>query len=185
MYKNILILSTSPRKGGNSEALADAFAEGAREAGHNAEKICLYDKNIQFCKGCLACQKTQKCVIQDDANAIVERMIRADVVVFATPIYFYEMSGQMKTLLDRTNPAFATQYKFRDIYLLATAADSNEASMDGAIKGLAGWIACFAGARLAGVVRGLGVDVIGSIQGTPAPLKQSYDRGRTICGSLQ
>lgn len=180
MNKNILIISTSLRKGGNSEALADVFAEGAREAGHTAEKICLGDKSIQFCKGCLACQKSKKCVIQDDANAIVERMIRADAVVFATPIYFYEMSGQMKTLLDRSNPAFATQYQFRDIYLLATAADSDEASMDGAIKGLEGWIACFAGVRLAGVVRGLGVDVIGSIQSAPAPLKEAYDLGRAM-----
>ena len=63
-------------------------------------------------------------------------MLHADAIVFATPIYFYEMCGQMKTLLDRTNPLFSADYSFTDIYLLATAADSSKNSMDGAIKGL-------------------------------------------------
>ena len=75
----------------------------------------------------------------------------AEVIAFATPIYFYEMCGQMKTLLDRSNPLFPSDYAFRDIYLLATAADSAESSMDGAVKGLEGWIACFEKAALRGV----------------------------------
>lgn len=180
MSKQVLIISTSPRKGGNSERLADEFAKGAREGGHNVEKICLYDQKIQFCKGCLVCQKTKECFLKDDANEIVEKMIHADTIVFATPIYFYEMSGQMKTLLDRSNPAFAAPYNFRDIYLLATAADTSEDSMDGAIKGLQGWIACFAGTRLAGVVKGLGVDGVGSIVEAPAAMKAAYEMGRGI-----
>jgi multimeric flavodoxin WrbA len=61
--ENILIISTSPRKGGNSEILADEFKRGALESGHSVEKICLYDKNIGFCKGCLDCQTTKNCVI--------------------------------------------------------------------------------------------------------------------------
>ena len=115
MGKKVLVLSTSPRAGGNSETLADEFMRGAAEAGHDVKKICLYDKKINFCKGCLACQATQKCVIHDDAETIVAQMKQADVLVFATPIYFYEMCGQMKTLLDRTNPLFPTEYAFRDI----------------------------------------------------------------------
>ena len=111
MSKNVLILSTSPRKGGNSDLLADAFAAGAREAGHEVEKVCLYDKDIAFCRGCLACQKTQRCVIRDDADAIAQKMLTADVLVFATPIYFYEMCGQMKTMLDRTNPLFPAELR--------------------------------------------------------------------------
>ena len=97
MKKNILILSTSPRKNGNSEMLAREFARGAEEAGHNVELLSLHDKTIGFCKGCLACQKTQRCVIHDDADAIVRKMKDAEVIAFATPIYFYEMCGQMKT----------------------------------------------------------------------------------------
>lgn len=112
MGKNVLILSASPRKNGNSETLADAFIRGAEEAGNTAEKICLYDKNIGFCKGCLSCQKTRRCTIQDDADTIIGKMKQADVLVFATPIYYYEMCGQMKTMLDRTNPLYGTDYLF-------------------------------------------------------------------------
>lgn len=180
MSKQIFIISTSPRKGGNSELLADAFARGAREAGHTVKKICLYDKKIQFCKGCLACQRTQACVLQDDANQIVQEMIGADVVVFATPIYFYEMSGQMKTLLDRSNPAFASEYRFRDIYLLAAAADVDASAVDGATHGLQGWIACFEHAKLAGVVKGTGVDALGAIQAVPEALQAAFEMGKMV-----
>lgn len=179
MNKNILVISTSPRKGGNSETLADKFIKGTLESGNHVEKVCLYDKHIEFCKGCLSCQKTRSCIIHDDANTIIVKMLNADVVVFATPIYFYEMCGQMKTLLDRTNPLFQSDYKFRDIYLIATSADENETSMDGAVKGLQGWIDCFEHAALAGIVRGVGADSIGAIKGNPAMCK-AYEMGKAV-----
>ena len=164
MSKRILVLSTSPRIGGNSETLADVFIKGAEEAGHETKKICLYDKKIEFCKGCLGCQTTGKCILRDDAERIIAQMKAMDVLVFATPIYFYEMSGQMKTLLDRTNPLFPAEYEFRDIYLLATSADEEESSMEAAVKGLEGWISCFEKSRLAGVVRGTGAVKKGAIE---------------------
>lgn len=127
MSKKILILSTSPRKNSNSDALAEEFAKGAREAGHEVEKISLIGKEIQFCRGCLACQKTMRCVIRDDADKIVqEKMLHADVLVFATPIYYYEMCGQMKTLLDRANPLYSSDYAFRDVYFIAAAAEDGD-----------------------------------------------------------
>lgn len=73
MKKTILVISTSPRKNGNSETLADAFMKGAADAGNQVEKISLYDKKVGFCKGCLACQKTQRCVIRDDADVIAQK----------------------------------------------------------------------------------------------------------------
>ncbi|MGM9778311.1 MAG: flavodoxin family protein [Prevotella sp.] len=76
---------------------------GAKEAGHKVEKITLRGKDIRFCCGCLACQKTGKCVIQDDMHSITQDIHYADVIAFATPIYYLEMCGQMKTLLDRSN----------------------------------------------------------------------------------
>ena len=178
--KKILIISTSPRKGGNSEILVDEFKRGALVNGHSVEKICLYDKNISFCKGCLACQSTKSCVIKDDANMIVEKMLDADVLVFSTPIYFYEMCGQMKTLLDRSNPLFPANYSFRDIYLLAASADGNPASMDGAEKGLQGWINCFEKAKLSGVVRGAGADQLGDIRNLSAVLDKAYEMGKLV-----
>lgn len=104
MSKKILIITTSLRRGSNSDALAEQFAKGAAQAGHSVETLSLRDKNLQFCRGCLACQSTGKCVIRDDVAPMLEQIRTADVLVFATPIYFYEMSGQMKVLLDRTDP---------------------------------------------------------------------------------
>lgn len=176
MSKTVLILSTSPRKGGNSDTLAEEFAHGAREAGHQVEKIELYNKTIGFCRGCLACQKTRRCVIHDDAGMIAQKMLAADVLVFATPIYFYEMCGQMKTLLDRSNPLYPADYAFREVYLLAAAADGELSAMDGAVKGLEGWLACFEKAKLAGTVFGGGADAVGTIQGNPA-LREAYEKG--------
>ena len=178
--KTILILSTSPRKGGNSELLADEFARGAREAGHAVEKICLYDKTINFCKGCLACQKTQRCVIHDDADVIARKMKTADVLVFATPIYYYEMCGQMKTMLDRANPLFPSDYAFRDIYLLASAAENDPSAVDGAVNGLNGWIACFDKAGLKGVVRGVGATQPGDIRQNAPALVAAYVMGKKV-----
>lgn len=180
MSKRILVLSTGPRIGGNSETLADVFIKGAEEAGHETKKICLYDKKIEFCKGCLGCQTTGKCILRDDAERIIAQMKAMDVLVFATPIYFYEMSGQMKTLLDRTNPLFPAEYEFRDIYLLATSADEEESSMEAAVKGLEGWISCFEKSRLAGVVRGTGADKKGAIEECGEALSAAYEMGRNV-----
>ncbi len=121
--KKVLVISSSLRPGSNSEALADAFIRGAAEAGNEVEKITLKEKEIRFCKGCLACQQTQRCVIADDAPAIVAKMHDADVLAFASPIYYYEMCGQLKTLLDRANPLYPSGYRFRDIYMLTSAAE--------------------------------------------------------------
>ena len=179
MSKTVLVLSTSPRKGGNSDALADAFVRGAQKAGNQAEKITLYDKTIGFCKGCLSCQNTQRCFIRDDADAITQKMLTADVLAFATPSYYYGMCGQMKTLLDRANPLFPADYQFRDIYLLAAAAEADEHTVDGAVTGLQGWIDCFEKARLAGTVFAGGVTAVGEIQGHPA-LQRAFDLGKTV-----
>ena len=178
--KKVLIISTSPRKSGNSETLVDEFAKGAKEAGNSVEKVNLYDKTIKFCTGCLACQTTLKCVIKDDMEDILESMRHAEVIVFATPIYFYEMSGQMKTLIDRSNPLFPAEYDFRDIYLVAASADSDEASIDAAVKGLQGWIACFDKTQLAGTILGAGADKKGEIRNLTEKLNKAYEMGKNV-----
>ena len=178
--KNILILSTSPRKDGNSEMLAREFARGAEEAGHNVELISLRGKAIGFCKGCLACQKTQRCVIHDDADAIVRKMKDAEVIAFATPIYFYEMCGQMKTLLDRLNPLYSTDYSFRDIYMIATAAENDETAFEKAYNGLQGWVDCFEKASLKGIVSGGGIDAANTAASHVDVMKKAYELGKEL-----
>lgn len=176
MSKQVLIISTSFRQNSNSDLLAEAFAKGARDAGHQVEKIRLAGKEIQFCRGCLTCQETQRCVIRDDAADIVEKMKNADVLAFATPIYYYEMSGQMKTMLDRANPLFPAEYAFRDIYLLTAAAEDGDDVWRRAAEGLQGWIACFPKARLAGVIFGGDAAAEKAVVGSPSVFK-AYDAG--------
>ena len=160
-------ISTSPRKGSNSKALADEFARGAQENGHEVEKVSLAGKDIRFCRGCFACQKTKRCDIRDDADLIEQKMVNEDVLAFATPIYYYEMSGQMKTMLYRGNPMFTADYAFRDVYLLCTAAENADHVWQRAKSGLEGWIACFPKARLAGFVFGGGATAPGSVRDKP------------------
>ena len=179
MGKKVLILSASLRSGSNSHLLAEAFGKGAKEAGNETEIISLKDKDIKFCRGCFACQKTQRCVIRDDADLIEQKMEKADVLVFATPIYYYEMSGQMKTMLDRGNPLYTTDYAFRDVYLIAAAAEDEEHVWQRAKSGLEGWIECFPKARLAGCVFGGGVTEEKEVLGSTA-LEKAYEMGKTI-----
>lgn len=181
MSKRVLVISTSLRQGKSSK-LADAFIKGAREAGHVIESVKLGKKSISFCTGCLACQSTKNghCILQDDADVIIQKMKDAEVIVFATPIYFYEMSGQMKTLLDRTNPLFPVDYAFRDIYLLTAAADTEKTAMAGAIKGLEGWIECFEKAKLKGVIYGVNAEDEENTTFFDEAMIQAYELGQRV-----
>ena len=105
----ILVISSSLRARSNSEALVERAAAGARDAGHEVEVVSLKGKELRFCIGCMACQRIHQCVQKDDAPAIMEKLRHAETLVFATPIYYYEMSGQLKTLLDRMNPVYAPE----------------------------------------------------------------------------
>lgn len=180
MTKKVLLIGTSPRLNGNSNQILKEFEKGAKESGNETEIIYLADKTINFCKGCLACQKTLKCVINDDVKEIIEKMKTSDVIVWATPIYYYEMSGQMKTLIDRTNPLFADKYNFRDIYLIMTAADTGDYSGDGCIKGLQGWIDCFNKTTLKGIIKGFGLENPNDIQNRKEILIEAYEKGKNV-----
>ena len=179
MSKKVLILSSSPLKGGNSETLTAAFAKGAQEAGNQVETIYLREKQVGFCKGCLACLKLGHCVIQDDAVEIAAKMHDADVLVFATPVYYYCVSGQLKTMLDRANPLFETDYAFTKAYLLATAAEDGPETVEGSVKAVQGWVDCFPRCQLVETVFAGGVNDIGDIIGHPA-LERAYQVGKEI-----
>lgn len=176
MSKKIVVISTSLRANSNSDALAKAFAQGAEKAGNSVEYISLRNKEIGFCMGCLACQAKGECVLKDDANAITEAVLNADVVAWATPIYYFEMSGQMKVLIDRMNSMFPKNYKFRDIYFLSTAAEDGEYVPAKALTGLQGWIDCYGKAQLKGSVFCGGVTSVGDIKGN-SKIEEAFAMG--------
>lgn len=179
MSKKVVVLSTSLRTNSNSELLAKSFVDGAKDSGNEVKYISLKNKDIRFCIGCLACQKTGHCVIKDDVADIMNSVLEADVVVWSTPIYYYEMSGQMKTLIDRLNPMYSKDYKFRDVYLLATAAEEGDEVFEKVITGLNGWIDCFEKTTIKGTILAGGVSDSGAISGNDK-LKEAYDLGSHV-----
>ena len=178
--KNVLIISSSLRGGSNSEILAHEASRGAIDVGNDVEFINLKGKEIKFCIGCLACQKTLKCVQKDDMADLIGKVQNADAIIFATPIYYYEMSGQLKTFLDRCNPLYSQENKFKDIYLITSAYDSSEKAADRAINGLKGWIECFEQSRFAGALVGGGIDAPKSATNREDLLKKAYVLGKNI-----
>ncbi len=179
MSKNVLVLSASFRKGGNSDVLCDEFIKGAQEAGNNTEKIYLNDYKINFCRGCGVCNTTHKCVQKDDMEMILNKMVTADVIVMATPVYFYNMNGQMKTLIDRTVPRYE-EISNKDFYFILAAADSSRANMERVLESFRGFTEdCLNNAHEKGIVYGTGAWQIGDIKGSPA-LKEAYEMGKNV-----
>ncbi len=176
----VLVITASLRAGSNSDVLAERLIAGARDAGHEVEHISLKGKDIRFCIGCLACQKTQKCVLDDDAVWIAEKVKNADTLVFATPIYYYEMSGQMKTLLDRLNPLYPSDYRFRKVYLLTTAAEDESYVPEKAVSGLQGWVDCFEKTEFAGALFCGGINDPGEASGKKDAQDKAYEFGKTL-----
>ena len=178
--KKVLIISTSLRSNSNSEILAHETERGAKDAGHEVDFVSLKGKKIDFCKGCLACQKFGKCVIDDDANEITSKMKDADVIVWATPIYYYEMTGQMKTLIDRANSLFACGHKFKEVYLITTSADASNGVIQTVMNGVNGWIACFNGVKLCGYVEGAGVETPNEVVQRQDLMEKTYLMGKNM-----
>jgi len=174
--KNVLIISSSPRVNSNSDALCKQFEKGAKEAGHNVEYVRLKDKKIGYCLGCYACEKTGKCFQNDDMTSLRESLLKADVIVFATPVYYYCMSAQLKTFIDRLVP-FYTEIR-ADIYLFATAWDSDTKNLESTLEAMRGCTRdCFEGCTEKGALAVGGVHEQNEILNRPE-LNKAYEMGK-------
>lgn len=177
--KNILIISSSYRKGGNSDLLCDRFAEGAKESGNRVEKVFLAQKNIGYCRGCGVCNNTHKCVQKDDMAELLDKMVEADIIVLATPVYFYSVCGQMKTFIDRTVPRY-TEIANKDFYFILTAADTEKESLTRTMETFRGFTEdCLDGTKEVGIIYGVGAWNIGEIKDTPA-YSEAYEMGKQV-----
>ena len=176
----VLVITTSLRAKSNSDILTDRMIAGAKGAGHEVEHISLKGKEIKYCIGCLACQQTQTCVLKDDAVEIAEKVKNADTLVFVTPIYYYEMSGQMKTLLDRMNPLYPSDYRFRRVYMLSVAAEDEAHVPERAVSGLQGWVDCFEKAEFAGSLFCGGISDPNEATGDINALDRAYQFGSRL-----
>lgn len=177
--KNVLIISASPRKNGNSDILCDRFAEGAKESGNKVEKVFLASKNIGYCCGCGVCNETHKCVQKDDMADILDKMIKADVIVLATPVYFYSMNGQMKTFIDRTVPRYM-EISNKDFYFIMTAADTEKSNLERTVEAFRGFTEdCLDNAKECGIIYGVGAWQAGEIKNTPS-YDDAYTMGKNV-----
>ena len=176
MTKKVLIISASPRRKGNSDILCDQFLSGVKEAGHEVEKVFLRDKKIKYCTGCYTCEKTKGiCAYKDDMPELLEKMIQADVLVLSTPVYFYCMNAQLKTVIDRTVARY-TEIRDKDAYLIATAGEAGMGAMEGTIASFRGFLDCLENVREAGLILGQGVHELGEVKENPA-MVQAYEAG--------
>ena len=131
---NILVVVGSSRKNGNTDKLALAFQRGAEEAGHQAEQIFLGDQTVNGCLGCNACRYGKPCIQKDDYQAMVPAIKKADMIVFASPLYFWTISAKLKAFIERfyciaeedPNPPLGRYEKYpdKDCALLMTAEDN-------------------------------------------------------------
>lgn len=127
---NILSVLASPRNQGNTAILLKKYLEGVEDFTSQVqiETIYLQSKNIQYCTGCNTCQKSSKsqCVLKDDMQDIYKSVEKADILVFATPVYVFNMTGQLKTFLDRLHAVDYNTLLNKKIVLLTTYGDTSE-----------------------------------------------------------
>lgn len=134
----------------------------------------MQDLKIGACRACYGCRGTGSCVQKDDMADVLEKMISADVIVLATPVYFYSMDGQMKTLIDRTLPRYV-EIKDKDFYFITTAA-AGAGAMERTVDSLRGFTDCLPRAEVKGVVYGSGVYQKGEVKETEN-MKKAYRMG--------
>lgn len=175
---NILVISSSLRKGGNSDLLCDQFIKGAKEAGHEVNKIELRKLTINPCLGCDCCQDSGKCVQEDGMDLILNKMNYADMVVFATPVYFYNISASLKLVLDRTY-AFYQKVNFTKTMLIETSADEDLSAMNTVIQSYKSYLKCLNNVEDIGHILATGVYEKGDIISHKI-YKQAYDIGKNL-----
>ena len=178
--KKVLILSGSPRKGGNSDVLCDRFAQGAIDAGHDVEKIRVAEKKIQPCLGCYYCKDHDgECVYKDGMADILQKIIDCDVLVLSSPVYFYSVCAQLKIVIDRTVARW-TEIANKDLYYIMTAAEEDEDTMEGTLACMHGFAKCIDGYYEKGTLYGKGVYEKGDVLNRPELMQIAYEMGMSV-----
>lgn len=178
--KKVLILSGSPRKGGNSDILCDQFAKGALENGNQVEKIRVTEKKIAPCTGCYFCRNSGgRCALNDDMGDILQKIIDCDVLVLSSPVYFYSMCAQLKAVIDRCVARW-TEIANKDLYYIMTAAEEDEDTMDGTLACMHGFAMCIDGYEEKGILYGKGVSEKGDVVNRPELMQIAYEMGLSV-----
>lgn len=174
----VVIITSSFREQSNSTSLAEAFKEGAEESGNEVELISLKKNRVAPCIGCNYCQVHGECTMKDKLNEILDKVIATDVLVFASPTYYYSVSGTLKNFIDRTY-AKLSKIKNKEFYYIGSSADPSKASIDGALQTIDGFLRCLDNVTLKGVIYGTNLTDVGDAKYSDS-LKESYNMGKEI-----
>ncbi len=183
MSKNILILKGSPRERGNSSALADQLAAGAKSAGATVESIFLHGLDIRACDACSLCEAGRGCVIQDDMQDVYPKLEAADAIVLASPVYWFTFSAQIKLCIDRWYAYQSSDWQElqeKKFALILTYGD-NDLYTSGGINAISTFetLCRFLNAEVAGMVYGTMSD-IGDAEKQPELMERAYRLGREL-----
>ncbi|MDF2803530.1 MAG: NADPH-dependent reductase [Anaerocolumna sp.] len=179
MSIKLLIISASPRIGGNTELLCKEFLSGARSTDKDGEVVYLRNMNIHYCKACEWCIKNPgECIQTDDMSAILDKMIKAEVIVLASPIHFNTMDARMKTFIDRTYARYK-ELNNKNFYYIVTGADERKLAMERTLEEFRGFTNYLFKAKVKGIIYGTGTRNKGDIKGTRT-MKQAFEMGRNI-----
>lgn len=174
----ILVITGSPRKNGNSNTLTDNFIKGAQEAGHSVVRFDSAFKNVHPCVACNKCGMNGECVFKDDFEFIRNNIVDADAVVFATPMYYFGISAQIKAVIDRFYAINGQIHVPKKAVLIMTYADTSAKEAQPIINHYE-TLLNYLGWSDAGKVIASGVWTEGDINRTPYP-KKAYDLGKNI-----
>ena len=175
---NILLLTGSPRKHGNSNTLADFFARGAGEAGHTVSRFDAAFRNVHPCTACNACGMDGPCVFDDDFGFVREHILEADAVAFASPMYYFGLSSQLKAVIDRFYAISSRLHTPKKAVLMLTYAD-NSRSEEAPILAHYEVLLDYLGWTDAGRIVAPGMWPAGAIKGSSYPQK-AYELGRSL-----
>ena len=175
----ITVVSSSLRTKSTSRTVLEEVLEGLKDNKHDVELVDLRKIELNFCKGCMACQELGKCAINDGVNNVLPIVNDSEIIVFVTPIYYYSISGQLKTLLDRMNALYTSETrKFKKVYAVFTCADDQLSAIEGPKKAIEGWVECFDGVELVDTFNGLCLNEVEDID--EETLKKAYSFGKAI-----
>lgn len=176
-HKRVVIVSAATRKGGNTDLLCDEFARGAKEVGGNVEKIFLGDYNIGYFS-MADMQGDSAKAVKDDAPKLVEKLVGADIIVLSSPVYFMNITGQMKVFIDRTFSRYRDM-KDKEFYYIVACADAEESTADCGITGLRGFVMCLPNPTERGYVKALAIRGKQDVKETQY-MKEAYELGKKI-----
>ncbi|WML67089.1 MAG: hypothetical protein METHP_00573 [Methanoregula sp. SKADARSKE-2] len=196
MVIKVLGISGSPHRHGNTETLLDSFLEGAREAGAEVEKIVLKEITCSSCRGCNACHKTGECVIKDDAIGLLDKILAADCIAVASPIYSMGITAELKSLIDRAQYLWARKFILKTLYFssdhikrhkglfISTAGLSWDNVFDAAFPAITAFFNGTGFEYYDNIIAN-NMDAFGGVKKHPTALKGAFEKGRTVVEVLE